>query len=182
MYFKLLKSRKNRKVLIILSLSFLVFCIWIFLIADKILAVSVSAVSLILILLLFFESVKPGWSYSVESGGIRIKRTFKKYFISFKNIDKVKEISRSQTAKMVNKVIAGKSDSALGSRIELGRLIGYSSVPVTEAAVKDIYSSGSDKLYIDKFVLIQKKEGGSYILTPSDPSGFVRECGKYIIK
>ncbi len=84
MYFKLLKSRKNRKVLIILSVSFLVFCIWIFLIADKVLALSASVISLIIIIFLFFESVKPGWSYAVESDGIRIKRTFKQYFISLK--------------------------------------------------------------------------------------------------
>lgn len=181
MYFKLLKSRKNRKVLIILSVSFLVFCIWIFLIADKVLALSASVISLIIIIFLFFESVKPGWSYAVESDGIRIKRTFKQYFISFENIDKVKEISRQQAVKIVNKVNNGKSDRDLGSRIELGRLIGYSSIPVTEASDKDIYSS-SNKLYIDKFVLVQKKEEGSYILSPSDSSGFVRECGKYLIK
>ena len=48
---------------------------------------------------MIIESGKFGWSYNIEDDGIRIKRTFKKYFIPFKDITAVKEISRVQAGK-----------------------------------------------------------------------------------
>ena len=45
MIFKPLKSRKNRMLIISLSISFLVFCVCVFLISEKITAAAVAGIS-----------------------------------------------------------------------------------------------------------------------------------------
>ena len=185
MYFKPLKSRKNRRLLIVLTVSFLVFCIWISFFSDILFTAVISSVSFILLSFMIIESGKFGWSYNIEDDGIRIKRTFKKYFIPFKDITAVKEISRVQAGKLVEKVRSKseKSREGLKPQIVLGRLLGYSTVSVTDPYKKNEYTGGSGRLTIgDKFVLVQKEGGNNYILSPVDPSGFVRECRKHTVK
>ena len=171
--------------MIILAVSFIVFNVWIFFIADIFFSASVSAVSLLVLLFLYFETGKFGWSYSIDSNGIFIKRTFKKYNIFFRDIDSVKEISRNRAAELVNKAGSKGPNSGGGLKpgVNLGRLIGFCSVPVTGSSAKDLYINGSkERIYADKFVFVRKSSGSSYILSPYDTGGFVRECKKYTAK
>ena len=179
MDYKPLKSRKNRRFSIVVTVSFLIFITWIFLAADKMFALYTGILSIPVIFLMVFETSKTGWRYRVDNEGVVINRTFRKYHIYFSDIDSVREISRSQAGKLVNKAgnSGSKSGSDLNKRINLGRLIGYCSVPVAGSSVKDIYESSNGAIvYNDRFVLLSRTNGKQYILSPADSSGFVREC------
>ncbi len=182
MIFKPLKSRKNRMLIISLSISFLVFCVCVFLISEKITAAAVAGISFILLLIIVLETARFGWKYTIDENGILIKRTFKKYYIASDRIESVREISREQASKIVENIKRGKPDishrGGISSQIGLGRLIGFSSVPID---VKTEYS-GASAGRGEKLVLVRKKDGREYLLSPIESGIFVNTYKKVCLK
>lgn len=185
MYFKPGFSSKTRRIMITLIVSFLVFICWMFLFSDKTLGITMAVISLTLLLIIVFEIGRFGWNYTVGEDGIRIKRTFKRYFIASDTIASVKEISLDQASRIVQDVKSGKiqrlknNSGGVNFQIEYGRLIGYSSVPIALSKSKIQCASGDRRSSgTAKFILVKKKDGKQYILSPLDSGGFLRECRK----
>jgi hypothetical protein len=183
MYFKPGFSSKTRRIMITLIVSFLVFISWMILFSDKTFGISMAVISLVLLFMIVFEIGRFGWNYTVDSDGIRIKRTFKRYFIASDLIASVKEISQVQASKLVQDAKNGKmhplnnKSGGINSQIAYGRLIGYSSVPIVESKIKKQQKSGGRRSSgIEKFILVKNKDGKQYILSPLDSIGFLREC------
>lgn len=185
MYFKPGVSSKTGRIILPLIVSFLVFCSWIFFISDKTFGITTAVISLILLLVIVFEYGRFGWNYSVDEDGIRIKRTFKRYLIASDKIASVKEISLDQASRIAEDAKKGKiqrsknNSGGMNAQIEYGRIIGYSSVPIDASNTKSRHNSGGRRSrVIDKFILVKKKDGKQYILSPLDSGEFLRECRK----
>ena len=189
MEFKPQRSRKTGRAILIISSAFIVFNIWVFVFAGISAGLAMSGASILLLFFIIFETGRFGWSYIVGEDGIRIKRTFKKYFIARENIDSVKETSLEGIGKIVAGIKNGKSGkSASGQnttggiplQIELGRLIGHSSIPVniseSKPGSRSKRSTGRKDPAREQFLLLTKKDGKQYILTPSDINGFLQAC------
>ncbi|MDX9801635.1 MAG: hypothetical protein RBT69_09895 [Spirochaetia bacterium] len=184
MEFKPQRSRKTGKVIWILSAAFIIFNGWMFLFAGASAGFAMSGASILLLLFIVFETGRFGWSYKVNDNGITVKRTFKKYFISFENIDSIKEINREGIGKLVaelqkRKGKSGQKESGVSLQIELGRLIGHSSVPINIAELKSgphRRRAGRNVSVTQQFILVTKKDGKQFILTPLDIKGFLKEC------
>jgi hypothetical protein len=129
------------------------------------LGVSVAAVVLIAI-----ELGKFGWYYDVDESGLTVRRTFRAYRISGDSITKVTTEGWSGVRRAIDRSAAqAASGSAGGSRqVALGRLIGFSAVPIP---VKGALPSGQET-----FVLLERSGGRTYVLSPEDPRGFADGC------
>ncbi len=190
MEFKPQRSRKSGRAILILSSAFIIFNVWIFIFAGIKAGFAMTGASILLLLFFVFETGRFGWSYTVGDYGLRIKRTFKKYFIALENIDSVKEITLEGIGKIIAGIKNGKGASGqnkaggVSLQIELGRLIGHSSLPVNISELKpgarSKRSTGRNAQITDQFILLTKKDGKQYILTPSDINGFIQACRKMI--
>ena len=183
MEFKPRRSIRNRRIAAALIGAFMIFSISVFFFADKTFGIVSAVVSVIMLLIILPETGRLGWYYSVDNDGIRIKRTFKRYFIALDNISSVKEIGRKQVYKIVaevqNRKDSSKVNSGFSAQIELGRLIGYSSVHIiiSKKRTNNQHNiTGKNRFRGENFVLLRKKDGKRYILSPADAKGFLKEC------
>lgn len=183
MEFKPQRSRKTGKAVWILAAAFIVFNGWIFIFAGTAAGFVMTGFSVLLLLFVVFETGRFGWSYIVSSEGIGIKRTFRKYLIALGNIDSAREISLEG----IDRIIAGiknrkglsgqKKTGGVSLQIELGRLIGYSSLPINISEIKPAARRHrADTPAAGQYILLTKKDGKQYILTPFDIKGFLQAC------
>lgn len=195
MQFKARKSIVGVRKFHIIFAAFIVFSVWVYFFADKTFGIVMAGISAALLLVILFETGRFGWHYSVDEDGIRVTRTFKTYFISADKIQTVKEISWSKVKEVIAQVQRGetmpsKSDAAKGgvrTQIAVGRLIGYSSVPIS---LSDSASGKSGKYRKSgnpngkkrgkeaKFILLVRKDGNRYLLTPEKTKEFLYYCKK----
>lgn len=115
------------------------------------------------------EQAKVGWYYDVSDEALFIRRTFKLYHIPGAAIARIVKVGWHGVMERVHRCRYGETQhSGVSRQVALGRLIGFSSVPVPIRASSP--PSGAEV-----FVVVGLHDGREYILSPAYPESFVKE-------
>lgn len=181
------RSFKSGRVFVITLGGFTVIGIVLVFVVDWTIGLAMSGFSGFMLTVVLLQSGKIGWEYRIDSKGIWVKRTFRSHVLPKEAIRSVEEISwnRAQEvlrASQIDEVSAVRNADIIGgfrAQIELGRIIGYSSVPIVFSETRSgspthitsvgSYSHGS-------FVLVTQDDHRTYLLSPVDTSGFLQAC------
>jgi hypothetical protein len=188
MLFKPRRSPQAVKVVVALTAALLVFSVWVLFLSAGGFALSMVALTALIVGLILVDTARIGWYYSVEEDGIRIKRSFKRYRIAGEQIAEVRDIGGPKVRSIMRRAQEGKtraggkapSGGKVNRQVELGRIIGFSSVPISlgkggSAAAGQAAGAG---LPAGRFVLVVRRDGRQYLLSPRQPEEFVRACRK----
>jgi hypothetical protein len=191
MQFKPRRNARTVKVVAALTAALIVFSTWVLFVSGGSFAISMVALTVAIVFFILMDTARLGWYYTVDEDGIRVKRSFKRYFISGDNIASVQDIGKPKVRKILRLAREGKTraggtrpsaDSPGGkvnTQIELGRIIGFSSLPISLSR-RSAGVGGDDSAAIPagRFVLVVKRDGRQYLLSPTQPEEFVRACRK----
>ena len=186
------RSVRSNHIVIAIVAGFAVFVTVTLVFIGRGFGISMFVVSILLLIMIIMETSKLGWSYWVDEDGIRIKRTFKRYRIPADEVESVKSIDWNRAEKILQRVKNGESTAGshgsgggtgrMQRQVEMGRIIGYSSLPVP---IPGSRSSPARELRRSKgsgteiFVSVKRNNGRHYLLTPRDTKGFVKACRKH---
>jgi hypothetical protein len=194
-------QRTSRAVTIVAALTaaLVIFSVWVFFVAGGRFALSMVALTAVVVFFVLMDTARLGWHYTVDEEGILVKRTFKRYRIAGNNISVVQEIGRAKVKKIIRQAREGKtryggkapgvqknggtaSVGKVNLQVEIGRIIGFSSIPIN-LSKQNPALSGSGKAGAaapnGRFVLVVKRDGRQYLLSPRQPEEFVRTCRKH---
>ena len=168
MRFKVRRNPDQLKRILIIAGAFAVFSIIAFVFGGQRVGLPLLVISVVIVLLTTVEQAKLGWYYEVGEDALVIRRTLKRYTISGAAMVKVTTGGWPEIWKRVRLYHEGKYPRAAeNQQVALGRLIGFSSVPIP--------IRGSQPRGLDSFVLLLLRSGREYVLSPEKPDQFVRE-------
>jgi hypothetical protein len=168
MRFKVRRNPDQLKRILIIAGAFAVFSILAFVFGGERLGVPLVVVSAVIVLLTSVEQSKLGWYYEIGDHDLIVRRTLKKYHIAGAAMVKVTTGGWPEIWKRVRRYWEGNFPRASeNQQVALGRLIGFSSVPIP--------IRGSQPRGLDVFVLLLLRSGREYVLSPDNPEQFVRQ-------
>lgn len=168
MRFKVRRNPDQLKRILIIAGAFAAFSILAFVVGGESIGVPLVVISAVIVILTTVEQAKLGWYYEVGNEELVIHRTLKKYRIAGSAMVKVTTGGWPEIWKRVRLYHEGKHPRpAENQQVALGRLIGFSSVPVP--------IRGAQPRGLDVFVLLLLRSGREYVLTPESPEQLVRE-------
>ena len=191
--FKPRRSLRTARVLIAVIGAFLVFGLIMFFWTDPRFGLTMALISAVMMGVILIETARIGWLYSLDPSGIYIKRTFKRYHLAAELISEVKLIDWKHAKRVVDEAQLGLAGTTAGSQggnvkgsvktqIEIGRLIGFSSIPFnvsqkrfSKPGTKSDAAAHSQA----KFILVHRTDGRRYLLSPQDTAGFLKTCRKF---
>ena len=154
--------------ILILAGAFAVFLIIVYVVAGATTTVTLLVISAVFLLYFTLEQAKLGWYYEINDSSLIVRRTFKRYMISGASIARVAKTGWSGVMKRIYNYRQGSAAPASGNRqVALGRLIGFSSIPVP--------IRGGQPTGPDEFVILGLHDGREYVLSPAAPASFVKE-------
>lgn len=168
MRFKVRRNPDQLKRILIIAGAFAVFSIIAYVLGGQSVGLPLLLISVIIVLLTAVEQAKLGWYYEVGEEALLIRRSLKRYTIAGSAMVKVSSGGWPEIWKRVRLYREGKHPRASeNQQVALGRLIGFSSVPIP--------IRGPQPRGLDIFVLLLLRSGREYVLSPEKPEQFVRE-------
>ncbi|MFW5694862.1 MAG: hypothetical protein ACOCYB_06820 [Alkalispirochaeta sp.] len=160
---------KRVQTILILTAAFLVFSVLAGALAGIRTGAAVGVVSGVMLAWFALEQGNVGWYYEVGDGALVVRRTFKSYALPGDSIEKVSAVGWPAVRERVQRYRSGRGPRGAGGRqVALGRLIGFCSIGIP---LRGPVPTGREK-----FVLLTRSGEREYILSPTDPEAFVREC------
>lgn len=136
------------------------------------------------LLVIVVQTLRLGWRYAIAPEGIVVKRTLRRHLIARQRVVRleaaesatVQEMLASPQWEEANAARQLDGSSTFRAQLALGKMIGYSSVPITFSQTKrggprSVTAVGSSAP--GRFVTVYVTDGPPYILSPLDVEGFV---------
>jgi hypothetical protein len=154
---------------------------------ERTAGLAVTGMSLLLLVLVMFETLAVGWFYRADSAGIYIKRSFKTAHIPAESIREVHSVSWPE-ARQILEAVQQKEAASIDSldmragfkaQIESGYLTKFCSVPITfleRRAGSPQNITGARAYSRGEFILVTMKNSRRYLLSPDDTTGFIEAC------
>ena len=154
------------------------------------------------------QTLRPGWYYAIEPGGIRVRRIFTATLIAREDIASVEPVDAARIEEMLTRPPdardrAGQTASlseGIRARRELGRIVAFVSVPVvlTRTRRASLHARLPDGTPVaperlppgalamgaktrGRFVLVTLVDGAARAVSPVDVDGFVEAWRKPIV-
>ncbi|MFP4152209.1 MAG: hypothetical protein ACLFSV_05145 [Alkalispirochaeta sp.] len=170
MRFDVQRNPNRLRTIAILAGAFIVFSIMGFVIGGTGAGTMLLVVSGVMLVFFTVDQGKIGWHYRIEETELIVRRTFKEYRIPGSTIQSVSKTGWHGIWERVVKYRRGEIPGGAGYRqVALGRLIGFSAIPIPVRS--DRRPAGPES-----FVVLRRSQGREYVLSPSDPEKFVKEC------
>jgi len=168
MRFTVLRKQSQLKRVIIFAGAFVVFSVIAYLVGGEGPGVALLIASVIIVLFIYLDQGKVGWYYEIGDSSLTVRRTFKRYVISGAAVVKVTKTGWHGVMERVDRYRSGEiPQPAENVQIALGRLIGFSSIPIP---IRGARPQGKES-----FVLVGLASGREYVLSPENPDQFVKE-------
>ena len=168
MRFRVRRTTAQINRILILAGAFAVFSIIVYVVGGVRTGTTLLIVSGLFLVYITLEQAKLGWYYELDDGALIVRRTFKRYRINGASIARVAKTGWSGIMERVHSYRDGNVEHASGNRqVALGRLIGFSSIPIPIRAGRPVGE--------DDFVLLGLHDGREYVLSPAQPASFVKE-------
>jgi hypothetical protein len=170
MRFDVVRDRNRGRTILLVAAGFIVFSVLAFFLAGGEVGVTLLAISGVFLVSFAIEQGKIGWYYEITDDAVVVRRTFRRYSIPGSSIQSVK---RGTWADVHHAIKAIRSTtSATNRQVSLGRLIGFSSIPIP---VRSPWVAPRDDAK-ERFVVLRKENGRDYILSPADWDSFIKEA------
>jgi len=167
--FDVQRNPNRLRTIAILAGAFIVFSVLAFVIGGTGAGTTLLVVSGVMLVVFSVDQGKIGWHYRIEDTELVVRRTFREYHIPGATIQSVSKTGWHGVWERVVKYRRGEIPGGAGYRqVALGRLIGFSAIPIP---VRGRKPSGPET-----FVVLRRSQEREYVLSPSDPEGFAKEC------
>lgn len=169
MRFRVRRTAAQIHRILILAGAFAVFFIIVYVVAGATTGTTLLIVSAVFLVYFTLDQAKLGWYYEINNGALTVRRTFKRYTIAGASIARVVKTGWSGvTERIYNHRRGAAAHAASGNlQVALGRLIGFSSIPVP--------LRGERPKGPDEFVIVGLHDGREYVLSPAEPATFAKE-------
>ena len=162
------RNPSQLKRVFVLAGAFLVFSVIAYVVGGEGPGIALLGISVVILLFIYLDQARIGWYYEVGEGSLTVRRTFKRYVIWGSSIAKVSKTGWHGVMERVDRYRSGAiPQPAENIQVALGRLIGFSSVPIP--------IRGGRPHGTETFVLLGLASGREYVLSPENPDQFVKE-------